>query len=172
MFDKFGEFDSVEELNRAAAAQAKEGDEEALVALALENGLDKEDAEDYMDGVTENLATPVQAAIGKLKVEAEHLKLAGVLEDWKDAVAEMCMEDEEAQRAIRRKRKCLRDCLAALLKFSFENKVQVSEEVVKATKVILNGKEQHMPGPMYMGIPNKSQVKKIIRKYYDLGGAQ
>ena len=28
MFDKFGEFDSAEELNRAAAAQRDEGDEE------------------------------------------------------------------------------------------------------------------------------------------------
>ena len=34
MFDKFGEFDSVEELNRAAAAQKAEGDEQALVLLA------------------------------------------------------------------------------------------------------------------------------------------
>ena len=49
MFDKFGEFDSVEELNRAAAAQREEGDEEALFLLAKENGIDKEDAEDYMD---------------------------------------------------------------------------------------------------------------------------
>ena len=29
MFDKFGEFDSVEEINRAAAAQKEEGDEDA-----------------------------------------------------------------------------------------------------------------------------------------------
>ena len=31
MFDKFGEFDSVEELNRAAAAQKAEGDEQVDV---------------------------------------------------------------------------------------------------------------------------------------------
>ena len=42
MFDKFGEFDSCEELNRAAAAQFKEGDDEALIALAEENGIDRE----------------------------------------------------------------------------------------------------------------------------------
>ena len=53
MFDKFGEFDSVEELNRAAAAQKAEGDEEALIAIALENGIEKEDAEDYMDDCVE-----------------------------------------------------------------------------------------------------------------------
>ena len=38
MWDKFGEFDSVEELNRAAAGQKEEGEEEALIALAVENG--------------------------------------------------------------------------------------------------------------------------------------
>lgn len=41
MFDKFGEFDSAEELNRAAAAQKAEGDLEALIALAVGNGIDK-----------------------------------------------------------------------------------------------------------------------------------
>lgn len=66
MFEKFGEFDSVEELNRAAAAQKAEGDEEALVALAEENGIDKEDAEDYMDDCADELATPLMAAMGKL----------------------------------------------------------------------------------------------------------
>ena len=30
MFDKFGEFDSADEMNRAAAAQRKEGDNEAI----------------------------------------------------------------------------------------------------------------------------------------------
>ena len=40
MWDKFGEFDSAEELNRAAAAQKAEGDREALIMLAEENGID------------------------------------------------------------------------------------------------------------------------------------
>ena len=45
MYEKFGEFDSFEELNRAAAAQKAEGDEEALFALALETGSVKEYSE-------------------------------------------------------------------------------------------------------------------------------
>ena len=75
MYEKFGEFDSFEELNRAAAAQKAEGDEEALFALAQENGLDKEDVEDYLDGIVEELATVSMAALGKLKLEKEDLKL-------------------------------------------------------------------------------------------------
>lgn len=169
MFDKFGEFDSVEEINRSAAAQKAEGDEEALVALAVENGLDREDAEDYMDGVTDVMATPLQAALGKLRVESEQLKLEGILVDWKEAVEAICSEDEQMQAAVRRKGKCLRDCLASMLRFAFENKVQVSDEVVKATKVTHNGKEEPMRGPIYLGIPNKNEVKMIIRKYYGLG---
>ena len=44
MFDKFGEFDSYEEINRAAKAQLEEGDLEAIKTIAEENGLDPEDA--------------------------------------------------------------------------------------------------------------------------------
>ena len=45
MFEKFGEFDSWEEINRAAAAQKAEGDYEAIKTLAEENGLDPDDAQ-------------------------------------------------------------------------------------------------------------------------------
>ncbi len=68
MFDKFGEFDSVEELNRAATGFKNEGDIESLIALAEENGIDKEDAEDYADEVVEELANVTMAAFGRLKV--------------------------------------------------------------------------------------------------------
>lgn len=172
MFEKFGEFDSAEELNRAAAAQKAEGDREALVALALENGLDREDVEDYLDGVMEMLATPVMAATGKLKKEAEELKPGGILEDWKNVIMEMCMDDRTMQAAVRKKGKYLKDCMAALLKYAFENKVQVPDEVVRATKVIRNGKEEPMRGPVYMGVPDRRETREIIRNYYVAGEAK
>ena len=49
MYDRFGEFDSWEELNSAAQGQKEEGDEESLLILAKENGIDKEDAEDFLN---------------------------------------------------------------------------------------------------------------------------
>ena len=52
MFDKFGEFNSVEELNEAAAGFVQEGDFESLYALARENGIEKEDVDDYLDDVS------------------------------------------------------------------------------------------------------------------------
>ena len=48
MFDKFGEFDSFEEINRDAENEKNAGDEEAVKNLAEENGLDPEDTKDYL----------------------------------------------------------------------------------------------------------------------------
>lgn len=166
MFDKFGEFDSVEEMNRAAAAQLAEGDTEAIIAIALENGLDKEDAEDYIDGCTSELATPLIAAVGKLKVEEKELELGGILRDWKEQIVGMCMEDADMAAAVRRKGKTLTECMAELIKFSFENKVRVSDKIVNKTKVLHNGKLEQMRKPLYLGIPNRTESRKIILEYY------
>lgn len=166
MFDKFGEFDSVEELNEAAAAQLKEGNTEEVIALALENGLDREDAEDYIDGCAEELATPLMAAAGKLKMESAELEIDGVLGDWKESIAELCMDDADMAAAVRRKEKTLAGCMAALIRFAFENKVQVSDKIVNITKVTQNGKEVPMRKPLYLGVPNRAQAKKIIQEYY------
>ena len=61
MFDKFGEFDSSEEINKAAAGLLREGDRESIVILAKENGIDKADAEDYIDGVLASGETLIKA---------------------------------------------------------------------------------------------------------------
>lgn len=168
MYEKFGEFDSVEELNKKAEELKAAGDEKELIELAKENGIDKEDAEDYMDDCTDELATPLMAAVGKIKAESEHLKLAGVLIDWKDTIMEMCTEDIRFQRAVRKKGKSMTGCMAKLMTFAFENKVQISEEIIKATKINHNGKVEQMRGPVYMGIPNKREVRQIVREYYEV----
>lgn len=162
MFDKFGEFDSVEELNRAAAAQLKEGDTEAVLALALENGIDREDAEDYIDGIVEELTTPLMAAMGKLEVESRELGLAGVLLDWKDGIVQLCMDSEEFSHAVRRKGRSLEGCLGKILKVSFEKKQQVDERICKAAGL----RKGSNKAPVYMGIPDRSEVKKLTTEYY------
>ena len=73
MFDKFGEFNSVEELNKAAKGFKDEGDFNSLYALAEENGIDKEDAEDYVAGDVEELATQAMATMGRLEVERREI---------------------------------------------------------------------------------------------------
>lgn len=166
MFDKFGEFDSAEEMNRAAEAQRKQGDTDAIVALAVENGLDKEDAEDFMDGCVEDLVTPLMAALGKLKVESKDLEIGGILGDWQERIMELCQEDAALSAAVRRKGKTLAGCMAELIKYSFENKVQVSDKIVNVTKVMHNGKLELLHGPLYLGVPSNAEVKRIVREYY------
>lgn len=72
MFDKFGEFGSVEELNAAAAGFLEEGDYGSLFSLAEENGLDREDVQDYIDGYMDNLAAPAEAAMGRIRALRQH----------------------------------------------------------------------------------------------------
>lgn len=62
LFTKFGEFDSAEELNKTAAGLRAEGDIQGLQELAKENGIDPYEVEDYVDGMSDELATPITAA--------------------------------------------------------------------------------------------------------------
>lgn len=132
MFDKFGEFDSYEEINRAAKAQLEEGDLEAIKTIAEENGLDPEDAEDFCTGAIEELTTPSLAAMGKLELEAKDLSLTGALRDWTDFIEQLCLEDEEMAFAVRRKGKSLKECMALILKNAFNDKAQLDDRITKA----------------------------------------
>lgn len=60
LYETFGEFDSAEELNMAAANQKKEGDKVALVALAKENGIDEDDATDFFEGNVPELCSDIE----------------------------------------------------------------------------------------------------------------
>lgn len=157
MYEKFGEFDSWEEVNRAARAQLEEGDLDAIKEIAEENGLDPEDVEDFYAGAIEELTTPTLAAIGKLDVEAKDLKIDGVLKDWKDFLVELCTEDEPMSIAVRRKGKSLTEVFARILKEGFNTKTRLDDRIVKAAG---------LKTPIYMGMPGKAAVRKIIREYY------
>lgn len=161
MWDKFGEFDSVEELNRAAAGQKEEGDEEALIALAVENGLTKEDALDYMDGVVDELASSLMAAQGKIKIESAELKPKEIMEDWVQYILIRITEDPEMQKAVRRKGKSLEGCIAALLTWSFKHQIPVDQKIMKAAGVTA--------GRCTLGIPGMGTARKIITEYYIKG---
>ncbi|MCM1194141.1 MAG: hypothetical protein NC389_17175 [Acetatifactor muris] len=158
MFDIFGEFDSVEELNQAAAGQKAEGDREALTALAQENGIDKEDAEDYFDGAAGELATPLMAAYGKLEVEQQAFEVYEIMGDWLSYIRIQCEKDERMARAVRRKGKSLKGCIAALLKWSFGHQYSVDQEVIKAAGI--------SAGRCTLGIPGMARAHEIIRGYY------
>lgn len=161
MFDKFGEFNTCEELNRAAAAQKAEGDEEAVIALAEENGLDQEDAEDYLYDEVPELATHLMAAYGKLKIEEQELVSYGIMMDWMQYIRIRCQENDAMAVAVRRKDKHLKECIAQLLKWSFENAQPVDIGVLQAAGV----PKQHY-GNVKLGIPDMGKAKEIITAYY------
>lgn len=164
LFEKFGEFDSVEELNKAAATLKAEGNEDGLFILAEENGIDKEDAESYIDDCFDELATPLMATIGKLKVEVEDLKLSAVLLDWVQELTVECTESEEMARAVRKKGKSLDRFIALLADYGFKNRAVVDKRIVdKCSKEIKNIVGNH---EFSIGIPDKLTRKKLMQQYY------
>ena len=144
-------------MNRAAAAQRKEGDNEAILAIAEENGIDKEDAMDFIDGCVAAFVTPLMAAYGKLDIEAKELNPYEIMEDWLQYIKLRCAEEPEMAVAVRRKGKSLKSCIAALLEWSMKNQRPVDNELLKAVRI--NYK-------VTLGIPGMGRAKKIITEYY------
>lgn len=105
MFEKFGEFGSVKELNKAAEGLKAEGDAEGLATLAQENGIDQGDAADYWNGDMKELASLTTAAMGRLAVEKKESKIP---EDAREVVYGMAealcaQRDEPVEKLIMRK---------------------------------------------------------------------
>lgn len=157
MDHKFGIFNTVEELNRAAAAQKEEGDTEALFALAAENGIDREDAQDYLDGASEELASPFMAAVGKLDMEETQLGLQSQLADWKAYIVSMCVDSEEMSRAVFRPDKELAYVLAEAIRHASENRVYVPDRITQ-----LAGLPHRIP----IGMTGRDELRRIAEKYY------
>lgn len=134
MFEKFGEFNSVEELNMAAEGFLKEGDLESLYALAEENGIDKEDVEDYVNRDTVKFATLSMAAYGCLAVQEKEIsKEKSVMERMikkqiLEMVKSMCPEKEMAT-ALIKKRNGIKIIFQAMKKGAEKHKSKVSEKM-------------------------------------------
>ncbi len=161
MFDKFGEFNSWEELNKAAEGQKEEGDKEALIELAAENGISKENAEDYFDGEINELCNPLEAAMGKLDIEEKDLKLNNIMSDWLSYIRSECLFDKDFCINVRKKDKSLKACIAKILRWSFGHQQEVSKDILKAAGVTA--------GKVTLGIPGMAAAHQIIREYYKEG---
>ena len=161
MFERFGEFDSYEEINRAAEGLRAEGDIESLKVLAEENGLDPDDAQEYVELNYVEFCNETMAALGKIKVESAELKPKDLMEDWVDYLETIIMDESDIAQAVRKKNKNLAGMMAALLKWSYEHQQTVPQEIVKAAGVSAS--------KVTFGIPSMADAKRIIREYY-LGG--
>lgn len=158
MYEKFGEFDSAEEMNRAAAAQFAEGDEDAIRELGKENGLEPEDVEAYIEADEDELVNPVMAAVGKIKVESEQpFAKTNVMEDWKMQILNMAVKDEALAKAVRRKEKSLEGCYIHILKWSFKNMKDIDRDILKECGIAQRVSD---------GNPSMKQARQLIRAYY------
>jgi hypothetical protein len=114
MFDKFGEFDSAEEINQAAAGLKAEGDNDNILIIAKENGLDQEFAQAYIDGEIPELTNTLMAAVGKIELERKNVKaklLSGITDDLVNYILTSCMDNQFAS-TVRKKGKSLNECLS------------------------------------------------------------
>lgn len=157
MFDIFGEFNTYEEINQAAAGLLAEQDIKNLRVLAEENGIEKEIVDLYISGQIDDLTDCEMAAIGKLDAEAAGLKPQEIMEDWLNYIKACVSRDEKMARAVRKKGKSLKGCIAELLVWSFKNAHAVDKDILKAAKV---------NGSCRLGIPGMATAKKMIKKYY------
>ncbi len=155
LFPVYGEFDSYEEINQAAAGLLKEGDLDGLRALAGENGLEEE-AEWYISGDTEVLCDPVSAALGKLKVEKEY-EGNMLLSDIADYLASEC-DDFEFAMNIRKKGKRTREALERIV-------AEVNNDEHKVSG--LKGMEKYPNG--YCVACGPMKAFRIIKEYYKGG---
>lgn len=158
MFDRFGEFDSAEEINETAVNLRREGDTDSIKILAKENGIDEDVAEVFIEGTLLYLCDNMTAAIGKLEIEEKDLKVKEIMADWADYIKVRCFEDENMAKAVRRKDKSLKGCIGALLTWSFKNQIPIDKDIMKAAGVTA--------GRCTLGIPGNGTAKKIITEYY------
>jgi len=145
MFDKFGEFDSIEELNMAAEEQIQQGNRESLIALAKENGIDKYSAEAYWNKETNELIDYFSGAIGKLSIEKDNLKSMMPVAPIVDYLSSLCM-DEAFARIVRSKAKNLKACIEYTEKKCKEECDRTKAQYVADMTVFEWSKEYYMEG--------------------------
>ncbi|MBR2752965.1 MAG: hypothetical protein IKE02_04510 [Lachnospiraceae bacterium] len=171
LYAKFGEFDSAEEINRAALAQISQGDYEAVKMIAKENGIDEMDAQDFIDGVYPELCGPFTAAVGKLEVEAEALGLPMVMQLWADHIKGMLASDDDdlLKKGIRRKGKNMAELFGKLIVETSRTRKNTPSEIVAAARKI----DSSIPSTLPIGDISKKRFEEVVREYYiDPAGQQ
>ena len=134
MFEKFGNFNSAEEINMSADGLFNEGDMDSLKELAKENGLG-DVVDGYIEGMFSPLCDPTTAAIGKLEVEAADMKISELMEDWVEYIKCLCFDDEKIALNVRKADKSLEGCIAELLKWAFAHQNPIDDKIKKAAKL-------------------------------------
>ena len=164
IFTKYGNFNSADEINEAAKNQLAQGDTEAVREIARENGLDPEDAEDFITGGWDRMCSETSAALGKIAVEEEALAINGIMHDWIRYIQLCISESKEFAVAVRRSDKSLAGALGAILKESEKLMEEVDDAILEAANISFGG-------TVKFGIPEEATVREIVKGYY-LGGIE
>lgn len=111
MYDIFGNMDSIEEINACAAGLLQEGDGERILELAEENGIPEVFAQDLIEGRSTELTDCMNAAIGKLDIEAAGYKNNQIpVEPILDYLKSQCI-DEHFAVCVRRRTRSVKNCM-------------------------------------------------------------
>jgi len=159
---KYGNFNSADEINEAAKNQLAQGDTEAVREIARENGLDPEDAEDFITGGWDRMCSDTSAALGKIAIEEEALTINGIMHDWIRYIQMCISESNDFAKAVRSSKKSLAGALGAILKESEKLMEEVDDAILKAANISFGG-------TVKFGIPEEATVREIVKDYY-LGG--
>ena len=155
------------EINTKAAELKATGKTNELCEYAKKIGLTEDDAGDYIDGMVEELATATYLAGSIIETQGKSLECKGVVKDWVQTITQMAQNDTAlANDIIEHDDKDLTHCLAEIISFSFENKTQVDSKIVDVTMITHNGKKEKLRGPLYLGVPSRAELQKIVHKYY------
>lgn len=158
LFEKFGEMSSAEEINELAKNLLKEGDTESLKAMAKENGISEDYVEFFMSGEIPMLCDALDAAIGKLDIEAKEIEAEGIMIDWIDYIKAQCMDNEQIAMKVRTKGKSLKGCIGKLMAWGFEHKKTIDKDIVTAAGINASRVD--------FGMPGMAEAKRLIREYY------
>lgn len=147
---QFGEFNNYSELNQAAAGLKAEGDTESLYKLAQENGIDKEDVEDYLDDCITELTTIFSCAFGELKAQEN--------------------EDIESKQSLVEKMP-LRVIITMLRGMCTEEKVAIAvkrkdKKVTAVYDAMRKEAEKHKEGNISASCGTDRELCGIIKEYY------
>ncbi len=101
----------------------------------------------------------LEDAIKKLDTESEKYKLGGILEEWKDQIVDMASTDDAIRDGI--ESHSIAEVIGKALKYGFDNKIQIHDDIVKAA-----GMKPDKSRPIYIGVPTRAKIKKIIKEVY------
>lgn len=153
MFDKFGEFNSYEELNLAAEGFKKEGDMDSLMELAEENGINREDVEDYLDGILTELTTPTAAALGRLDI----LSWEEIANNKNTIEAIFLLDIFEAAQAL---------CICESSEEFAKSVMKKGKRLTKIFKLIKKEAMKHRTGDCAGARIPPRQLEKVVKVYF------